>query len=299
MFDFDAGKLLILGVVALVVIGPKELPGVMRQVGQAVAKLRRMAAEFQSQFMEAMREAELDDLKKELASVQEAAKIDIDFNPVEDVKREMTAAVTPPSDNPVIGSDERARQIEPPAPPLALSQPQPASDREATGPGQHDGHSAAPQPHPDPTATSAPANPGTVSPPAASPPAAGTTGQKGPSQALPNPSLPSAGSASRSVEDERAQARPAAAVPSPEGSPSAPPSDSSAKPAKKRSAAPRREVGTAADNPAGRAGDGEPAAAAAPKRKRSAKTMIAEADNSHSAAPESAQTRQRRKSGAP
>ncbi len=99
MFDFDAGKLLILGIVALVVIGPKELPGVMRQVGQAVAKLRRMAAEFQGQFMEAMREAELDDLKQELTKVGEAAKeatrID-DFNPVADVQREMTAAMADP-----------------------------------------------------------------------------------------------------------------------------------------------------------------------------------------------------------
>jgi sec-independent protein translocase protein TatB len=118
MFDFDAGKLLIIGVVALVVIGPKELPGVMRQFGQAVAKLRRMAAEFQGQFMEAMREAELEDLKKELASVQEAAKIDLDFDPVDDVKREMTAAigaaetapVSPPESTPVLAAPEPSPQ---------------------------------------------------------------------------------------------------------------------------------------------------------------------------------------------
>jgi sec-independent protein translocase protein TatB len=66
MFDFDSGKLLIIGIIALIVIGPKELPGVMRQVGQAVARLRRMAAEFQGQFMEAMREAEIEDLKKDV-----------------------------------------------------------------------------------------------------------------------------------------------------------------------------------------------------------------------------------------
>jgi Sec-independent protein translocase protein TatA len=44
MFDFDAGKLIIVGIVALIVIGPKELPRVMLQVGQAAAKMRRMAA---------------------------------------------------------------------------------------------------------------------------------------------------------------------------------------------------------------------------------------------------------------
>src|ERR1700724_1400144 len=49
MFDFDAGKLIIAGIVALIVIGPKELPRVMFQVGQAAAKMTRMAAEFRSQ----------------------------------------------------------------------------------------------------------------------------------------------------------------------------------------------------------------------------------------------------------
>ena len=57
MFDISWGELLIIGMVALVVIGPKELPGVLRTVGQWMAKVRRMAAEFQDQFREAMREA--------------------------------------------------------------------------------------------------------------------------------------------------------------------------------------------------------------------------------------------------
>ena len=54
MFDFDVGKLLVVGIVALAVIPPKDLPRVMRTVGQAVGKMRRMAAEFQGQFMDAM-----------------------------------------------------------------------------------------------------------------------------------------------------------------------------------------------------------------------------------------------------
>jgi len=68
MFDFDAGKLIVIGVVALIVIGPKELPRVLRQLGQAYSKMRRMAADFQGQFMDAMREAELEDIKKDLLS---------------------------------------------------------------------------------------------------------------------------------------------------------------------------------------------------------------------------------------
>jgi sec-independent protein translocase protein TatB len=93
MFEFEAGKLVIIGIVALIVIGPKDLPRVLRQAGQAVAKLRRMAAEFQSQFMEAMREAELTDIKEEAAKLAASAKIDTAFNPVAELKSELTRAI--------------------------------------------------------------------------------------------------------------------------------------------------------------------------------------------------------------
>jgi sec-independent protein translocase protein TatB len=74
MFDFSWGELLLIGVVALIVIGPKELPGVLRMVGQWVGKIRRMAGEFQSQFHEAMREAEMADLKKQVDELSDAAR---------------------------------------------------------------------------------------------------------------------------------------------------------------------------------------------------------------------------------
>jgi sec-independent protein translocase protein TatB len=105
MFDFDAGKLLVIGVVALIVIGPKELPRVLRQVGQAVGKLRRMAGEFQSQFMDAMKEAELEDLRKEAAKLADATKLDVGFNPAETLKNQIGGALedkrpAPPNDDP-------------------------------------------------------------------------------------------------------------------------------------------------------------------------------------------------------
>jgi sec-independent protein translocase protein TatB len=87
MFDlFDPSKIFLVGVVALIVIGPKELPRVMRTVGQVVGRMRRMANEFQQQFNEAMREAELEDVKKELAAMNDAAKVevtglDVSFDP--------------------------------------------------------------------------------------------------------------------------------------------------------------------------------------------------------------------------
>ncbi|HEY3793530.1 MAG TPA: Sec-independent protein translocase protein TatB, partial [Bradyrhizobium sp.] len=59
MFDISWSEFLLIGVVALIVIGPKELPGVLRTLGQYTRKVRGMAADFQNQFQEAMREAEM------------------------------------------------------------------------------------------------------------------------------------------------------------------------------------------------------------------------------------------------
>src|SRR3974390_2231619 len=73
MFDISWTEFAIIAVVALIAIGPKELPGVLRMVGQWMGKARKMAAEFQSQFQEAMREAEMADLKKSFDEVKEAA----------------------------------------------------------------------------------------------------------------------------------------------------------------------------------------------------------------------------------
>src|SRR6195952_1725032 len=73
MFDIGWSELVVIAVVALIAIGPKELPGVLRMVGQWMGKARKMAAEFQGQFQEAMREAEMADLKKTFDEGKEAA----------------------------------------------------------------------------------------------------------------------------------------------------------------------------------------------------------------------------------
>ena len=73
MFDIGWSELVVIGVVALIAIGPKELPGVLRSVGQWVGKIKRMASDFQGQFQEAMREAEVADLKKQFDEASNAA----------------------------------------------------------------------------------------------------------------------------------------------------------------------------------------------------------------------------------
>lgn len=93
MFDIDAGKILILGVIALIVLGPKELPRVMRQVGSAIGKMRRMAAEFQTQFMDAMKESEMEQIKKDMQKVADQARVDINYDPIRETDRQIREAI--------------------------------------------------------------------------------------------------------------------------------------------------------------------------------------------------------------
>lgn len=77
MFDIGWSELLVIAVVAIVVVGPRELPKLMRTFGYYAGKLRRAAAEFRRQFDDAMREAELDEVKKAIESVKtETASIE-------------------------------------------------------------------------------------------------------------------------------------------------------------------------------------------------------------------------------
>jgi sec-independent protein translocase protein TatB len=92
MFDFSWSEILLIGVVALIFIGPKELPGVLRTLGQWMTKIRRMAGDFQNQFHEAMREAELADLKKEVDDMAAQAANYSNFDPLADVRKEMESA---------------------------------------------------------------------------------------------------------------------------------------------------------------------------------------------------------------
>ena len=71
LFDF-----LIVGAVALIVVGPKDLPLLMRKVGQFMARIRGMAAEFRASFDELARQSELDELRREVAQLRNARPMD-------------------------------------------------------------------------------------------------------------------------------------------------------------------------------------------------------------------------------
>jgi len=94
MFDMSWGEVMVIGAVALIVIGPKDLPKALRTVGQVTGKLRRMASEFQGQFQEAMREAELDDAKRQLQGLNDSvASVNRGFNPMQTIRDELKGAV--------------------------------------------------------------------------------------------------------------------------------------------------------------------------------------------------------------
>ena len=82
MFDIGWSELVVIGVVALVVIGPKELPSTLRTIGKMTARARKVAGEFRAQFDEAMREADLDDVRQTIADAQK-------LNPVHSLREAM------------------------------------------------------------------------------------------------------------------------------------------------------------------------------------------------------------------
>ena len=88
MFDISWTEFLLIGIVALIVIGPKELPGVMRTMGQWTRKLRSMASDFQHQFQEAMREAEMTDLKNQVDNMAHDIK---NYDPLQGVRTDVEA----------------------------------------------------------------------------------------------------------------------------------------------------------------------------------------------------------------
>lgn len=106
MFDMSWGEIMVIGGVALIVIGPKDLPKALRTVGQMTAKVRRMAGEFQAQFSDAMREAELEDVRKEVEGLSRgvASATSAAFNPIQTIRDEIKGSVDAPvrpSDLPV------------------------------------------------------------------------------------------------------------------------------------------------------------------------------------------------------
>ncbi len=116
MFDLSWGEVMVIGAVALIVIGPKDLPKALRTVGNMTAKVRRMASEFQSQFNDAMREAELNEIRKQVEGVNQSVA---GFDPVQTVRDELNGA----SEGPVAPSGSVVPDAEPVVPAVEPAAP--------------------------------------------------------------------------------------------------------------------------------------------------------------------------------
>src|SRR6476661_3106354 len=75
--DLSGYHIIILIVVALIVVGPKDLPRMLRKAGQFMGKMRGMASEFRASFDEMARQSELDDLRKEVEAMRKGQLFDI------------------------------------------------------------------------------------------------------------------------------------------------------------------------------------------------------------------------------
>jgi len=140
MFDIGWSELVVIAVVALIAIGPKELPGVLRMVGQWMGKARKMAAEFQGQFQEAMREAEMADLKKSFDEVKEAATGFTSNNVMTSLEKDVGKALDIDGIDKPVASATETPAIEPPVTPTTPEMPIPETFTEA------DAHAVASEP---------------------------------------------------------------------------------------------------------------------------------------------------------
>ncbi len=136
MLDIGWSELLVIAVVMIVVVGPKDLPKMLRAFGKATGKLRATANEFRTHFDEAMREAELDEVKKTIDGVKQydprKTVTDI-FEPVrsagDDLRASLNNASPKPEETPVVPMDspldlseikeEEAKATTPAAQPVA------------------------------------------------------------------------------------------------------------------------------------------------------------------------------------
>ena len=149
MLDVGWTEMLVIAIVMIVVVGPKDLPKMLRTFGRTTAKMREMAGDFRKQFDDALKEAELDGVKdslNELRKMNPAADIKKALNPMEkaaaEVRAGLEAAMKPtpaPTASPVVHAaeplkagpvgttGEAAPVMTAAAPPVAVPSPPPVS----------------------------------------------------------------------------------------------------------------------------------------------------------------------------
>ncbi len=111
MFDLGMMEILVVGIVALIVVGPKDLPGLFRSVGKAVGKMKGMAREFQRSMDAAAKEAGVDEAMDGVKSAAGGLKKATSFNPVDfnkDLKSMTKDAI---KKNTILDDDAKAARL--------------------------------------------------------------------------------------------------------------------------------------------------------------------------------------------
>lgn len=121
MFDIGWDELLLIGLVALIVIGPKDLPAVLRTLGAWTAKARNLAGEFRSHVDDMMREAQVDEMKREFSAMVAPPER-------KEIEDQLMLGNLPSSIEPSAPSTAET------APPTPVPAPEPASDRPPPAP---------------------------------------------------------------------------------------------------------------------------------------------------------------------
>lgn len=152
MFDIGWTELLMVAVVAILVVGPKDLPRMLRSFGNTIGGLRRMASEFQGQFNEALREAEqqagLDEAKKSMSGLSNPlGDVDTKLDPLAGIDKEIASPVKPkpakpatetvsPASAPFVEAEKRKAEAEAAANDTAAGAPAAAADPDGPGAGE-------------------------------------------------------------------------------------------------------------------------------------------------------------------
>ncbi len=133
MFDIGWSELLIIAVVAVVVVGPRELPGMLRTFGKYMGQMRRMAGDFQRQFNDALKEAELDEVRKGIESVRSVNPLNQmkdSLNPLKAAGDDLRKAIEDPG-APKLGSKSESEPAAPATGASADTAPAPAKPASA------------------------------------------------------------------------------------------------------------------------------------------------------------------------
>ncbi len=178
MFDIGWSELLIIGIVTLLFVGPKDLPVFLRTLGRYIGAIKKQAGEFRAQFDEALRETELDQLRKDVVgmknevekSVRDVGRqVEDDFS---EVRRDVESATKPQLDKPKGTAEAAAGKtgigtgLDPATEPANEPAGKPATGEPSSEPTSHSGSQSASEPASKTAGASASSTAGTEPSPA-------------------------------------------------------------------------------------------------------------------------------------